>query len=259
MSKEARILEKEAHESLADGKAGEAYELFRKAGEAYAGNGAHKEAALCLASAASCWAAKSGERMFHNSSLAYEAAAREAEAAGDLEYASVLYRQAAINFERDLEFFSFSDCFYKSRECLRKFLTRSLVMPQRMGSIDAAGIKRDESYSLLKRLVLCASLTFSSLIWGHGERPARTFYSVIFMIFASALLYTQGHLIENGVIFKPDFFRALYLSVITIATVGYGDITPVGAARLIAIAEALCGIFIVPVFIVGLSRKFLRT
>ncbi len=259
MKKEARILEKEAHDFLAQGCTDEAYELFRKAGEAYAGNGAHKEAALCLASAASCWAAQSGERMFHNSSLAYEAAAREAEAAGDLEYASVLYRQAAINFERDMEFLSFSDSFYKSRECLRRFLVRSLIMPQKMDGISAAGIKRDESYGLLKRVVLCISLTFSSLIWGHGERPARTFYSVVFMIFVSAILYTQGHLIENGIIFKPDFFQALYLSVITIATVGYGDITPVGAARLIAIAEALCGIFIVPVFIVGLSRKFLRT
>ena len=259
MSREAALLEKEAHDLLAKGNAGEAYELFKKAGEAYGLSGAHKEAALCLASAASCWAAKSGERMFHNSSLAYEAAAREAEAAGDLEYASVLYRQAAINFERDLEFFSFSECFYKSRECLRKFLTRSLTTPRKIESIGAAGIRSGESYGLAKRLLLCISLTFSSLVWGHGERPARTFYSVIFLMLVSALAYMQGHLISHAIVFKPDFFQALYLSVITITTVGYGDITPVGATRLVAMAEVLCGIFIVPVFIVGLSRKFLRT
>ncbi len=259
MDKQASFLEKEAHEFIAQGNPGEAYEFFRKAGEAYREGGAHKEAAFCLASAASCWAAKSGERMFHNSSLAYEAASREAELAGDLEYASVLYRQAAINFERDLEFFSFSECFYKSRECLRKFLTRSLLTPRKISNLDAAGIKRGESYGVIKRLFLCISLTFSSLIWGHGERPERTFYSMIFLMLISALLYTQGHLIKDAVIFKPDFLQALYLSVITITTVGYGDITPIGAARFVAMAEVLLGVFIVPVFIVGLSRKFLRT
>ena len=179
--------------------------------------------------------------------------------AGDLEYASLLYRHSAINFERDMEFFSFSDCFYRSRECLRRFLTRSLVTPKEIHSIGAAGVKRGESYGVIRRFFFCLSLTVSALIWGHGERPGRTLYSVIFLIFSSAFLYTQGHLVRNMVIFKPDLFQALYFSVITVTTVGYGDITPVGAARLVAMAEVLCGIFIVPVFIVGLSRKFLRT
>ena len=151
---EPGLLEKEAHEFLTQGRSGEAYSLFKKAGDAYKIKGAHKEAALCLASAASCWALESGERMFHNSSLAYEAAAKEAEAAEDLEYASLLYRQAAINFERDMEFFSFSDCFYRSRECLRKFLTKSLVSPQKIHNIGAAGIKRGETYGIAGRFLL---------------------------------------------------------------------------------------------------------
>ncbi len=258
MKKEPGLLEKEAYELLAQGNIGEAYNLFKKTGDAYREKGAHKEAALCLASAASCWATKSGERMFCNSSMAYEEAAREAQIAGDLEYASLLYRQAAINFERDMEFFSFSDCFYKSRECLRKFLFRSLIMPQKIRNIGAAGIDKG-THSVIRRFLLCISLTFSALVWGHGERPARTFYSVLLVIFLSALSYTHGNLSSHTVIFKPNFFQALYFSVITVTTVGYGDITPVGMAKLIAMAEVLCGIFIIPVFIVGLSRKFLRT
>jgi len=258
MQREPGLMEKEAHEFLAREKIGEAYDSFKKAGCLYKEKGAHKEAALCLASAASCWAVKSGERMFHNSSLAYEEAAKEAELAGDLEYASLLYRQAAINFERDMEFFSFSDSFYRSRECLRKFLTKSLVTPQKIHDISAAGIERG-AYGIMKRLFLCLSLTFSALIWGHGERPNRAFSSGIVLIFLSALFYMHGNLTNGAVIFKPNFFQALYFSVITFTTVGYGDFTPVGITKLVAMTEVLSGIFIVPVFIVGLSRKFLRT
>ena len=242
MIKEPHLLEKEAHELIAQGHTGEAYEILKKAGALYKGRGLHKEAALCLASAATCWALKSGERMFGNSALAYEEAAEEAELAGDLEYASLLYRQAAINFERDMEFFSFSDSFYNSRECLRKFL-----------------IRKGEGYGMIKRLTMCFSLTFSALIWGHGERPSRTFYTGLALILLSTLFYMQVNLVKDAVAFRPGFFDALYFSVITFTTVGYGDITPVGPAKLVAMVEVLSAIFIVPVFIVGLSRKFLRT
>lgn len=259
MKKEPNILEKEAHEHLAQEKISEAYALFRKAGDLYKEKGIHKEAALCLASAASCWARKSGERMFHNSSLAYEDAARQAELALDLEYASLLYRQAAINYERDMEFFSFSDCFYRSRECLRRFLVLSLINPRKIHHISGSGIRKGGSYGIIRRLALCFFLTFSALLWGHGEKPNRTFYSVLFIIFLSALLYMQGNLIKDTLIFKPDFLRAIYFSVISFTTVGYGDITPVGINKLIAMFEVLSAVFIVPIFLVGLSRKYLRT
>ena len=259
INQEPNILEKEAHELLAQGNAGEAYVLFKKTGDIYKGKGNHKEAALCLASAASCWALKSGESTFHKSSIAYEEAAVEAELAGDLEYASLLYRQAAINYERDMEFVNFSDCFYRSRECLRKFLIRSLFTPQKVHHISASAVDRGGSYGVIKRLALCLSLTFSALIWGHGERPNRTFYSAVLMFLAATFFYTQGNLVKDSVIFRPNFMQALYFSVITFTTVGYGDITPIGLTKLVAMFEVFSGIFIVPLFIIGLSRKYLRT
>ena len=166
--------------------------------------------------------------------------------------------QAAINFERDMEFFSFSDCFYRSRECLRKFVTRSLFMPQKIHNIGALPIERGEA-GVLKRLALCVSLTFSALIWGHGERPGRAFYASIALMVLASFFYMQGGLLKGAVIFRPNFLQAVYFSVTTFTTVGYGDIAPTGITKIIAMAEVFCGIFVGPIFIVGLSRKFLRT
>lgn len=256
MDKDPALLEKEAHNYLSQERLDDAYRLFREAGDIYKGKGSYKEAAMCLASAGGSWALKSGEKMFHNSAFAYEEAAGEAVLACDLEYASLLYRQAAINFERDMEFFGYSDCFYRSRECLRRFFTASLITPRRIHNI--GGVKRGEEYGLIRRLGMCIFLTFSALIWGHGEKPERTFYSALALFLVSTFFYMQGHLAQGAEIFKPNFAQAVYFSTITFTTVGYGDITPVGAARLAAMLEAVCGIFMIPIFIVGLSRKYLR-
>lgn len=258
MEKEPGLLEKEAQDFLEQDKVGEAYFLFKKCGDLYKAKGDNKRAALCMASAASCWSRKSGEKTFYNAAAAYEGAAGQAELAGDLEYASLLYRQAAINFERDMEFLSFSDCFYRSRECLRRFLMLSLIRPRKVHHITAGGIEGGGVYGVIRRLASCLFLSFSSLVWGHGERPNRTFYSAILLIFFSALFYMQGNLIKGALIFKPNFMQAFYFSTITFTTVGYGDMSPVGLTKLAAMIEAFCGIFIMPVFVIGLSRKYLR-
>jgi tetratricopeptide (TPR) repeat protein len=258
MEKEQGLLEREAQGFLEQEKVSEAYSLFKKAGDLYRRKGNYKAAALCLASAASCWALKSGEKIFYNAAIAYEDAADSAELAGDLEYASLLYRQAAINFERDMEFFSFSNCFYRSRECLRRFLMFSIISPQKIHHITASGIESGGVYGVIRRFVSGIFLTLSALIWGHGERPNRTFYSALFLIFSSAFFYMQGNLIKGALIFKPNFLQALYFSTMTFTTVGYGDISPIGLTKLAAMIEAFCGIFIIPIFIIALSRKYLR-
>jgi hypothetical protein len=101
-------------------------------------------------------------------------------------------------------------------------------------------------------------LTFSCFIWGYGERPLRAFSSAIAVVFSASVFYIWTGLFKGGVVFRPDFFEALYFSAITFTTVGYGDLTPAGLSKVVVIIEAFCGIFLTPLFIVALSRKYLR-
>lgn len=250
-------LEKDAAALLSEKKFEEAFKLFVKAADCYRSHNNHKQAALCFASAASCWALKSGENAFDNAAISYKEAARQAAIAGDWGYASLLYKYAAINFERDMDFLNFSECFYRSKECYRKFLTLSLFNPKRLHHITVSSEQKG-IIGGLRRFLSWSALTISFLIWGHGEHPIRTIFCAIFLVFICSILYMLGELITNGVIFKPGFLDAVYFSVVTFTTVGFGDITAVGFNKFIVIMELAVGIFIVPLFIVGLSRKYLR-
>lgn len=257
MNTDPRLSEEQAYKNLAQGNYEEAYKLYLQAGEIYKSRNNHKQSALCFASAASCWSVKSGEKAFYNSAVSYEEAARQAEKSKDFEYASLLFKHAAINYERDIEFSNFSDCFYRSKEAYRKFLERALVNPK--GAHHMA--KSSENKGLtgkIKYFFVWLVLTFSYVIWGHGERPLRTFFSAIAVIILAACAYTSGELISGGNLIKPDFSQAFYFSVVTYTTIGYGDITPIGFTRMIVIIEALCGLFITSLLFVGLSRKYLR-
>ena len=69
------------------------------------------------------------------------------------------------------------------------------------------------------------------------------------------LLETKGHqvLIEQYPIKAEDFVERLgtyiYFSAVTLFSVGYGDIAPIGIGRLIAMIEALIGYTIPAAFV----------
>ena len=67
--------------------------------------------------------------------------------------------------------------------------------------------------------------------------------TVIFVIFLFAGAFTSGNgwFIENGTVKQLSFNEALYVSVITFTTVGFGDISPLGINRLFAALESLLG------------------
>jgi hypothetical protein len=255
--KDPRMSEREAYDLLAQGKYEDAFHAFRGSAELYSEEGNHKQSSLCFSSAASCWALRQGEKALQNAAFSYESAAAEAAEARDLEYASLLYRYAAINYEKDMEFLKFSECFFLSRECMRRYLMFSIFNPNKIHNI-STGKEQKWTHGIIKRIYHWLGLTFSAFLWGHGERPVRTFLCAILVIFGSSFVYTFGRFIGNGVVFTPDFPKALYFSTVTFTTVGYGDVIAVGFTKAVAMCEALSGMFVGPLLIVSLSRKFLR-
>jgi len=253
----AEFLEKKAHSLLAENKFDEAVSFFKEAGSWYSEKGYHKEAAICYSSAASCWIKKSGESTLYEAADLYRKAAQGAEKSLDFEYASVLYRYAAINYEREGEFTNFSHCFYKSKLSQKRFYWDVFINAKKLG-LDGTKRGRASFAKRMQSFFLWLFNSFFFLLWGYGERPGRAFLSSVFVILVSALLYHFGTFTEADYALQPTLLDSLYFSVITFTTVGYGDMVPIGLTKMIAGLEAFTGIFMIPIFIIGLSRKYLR-
>ncbi|NJN82937.1 MAG: two pore domain potassium channel family protein [Caldilineaceae bacterium] len=65
-------------------------------------------------------------------------------------------------------------------------------------------------------------------------------------------------LTDSGVPIRGQFLPALYFSVVTFTTLGYGDIQPHGFARFLVSVEALLGIFLISLFVFVFCRKMIR-
>jgi voltage-gated potassium channel len=92
-----------------------------------------------------------------------------------------------------------------------------------------------------------------------------TFYSLLIILFASAYhilsQYTgRPHFYVGGSPQVLSFSESIYFSIVSISTVGYGDIVPHSSvARLLASIEVVCGfmllLFGVSEFLVGNAIK----
>ena len=107
------------------------------------------------------------------------------------------------------------------------------------------------------------------LFCGYGERPFRVVICSLLLIFGCALLFFATGVAEVGGVSGYDgqvgtadnlenFLNILYFSVVTFTTLGYGDISPVGIARLIAAIEAFLGTFVMALFVVVFVKKMTR-
>ncbi|WP_428772246.1 ion channel [Vibrio sp.] len=102
---------------------------------------------------------------------------------------------------------------------------------------------------------------------GYGESPLRVVLFSLLLILACAIGYffldtNSSHPFYADVtgwrFYLMEFLNALYFSVVTFTTLGYGDISPVGFARAIAAAEAFLGSFTMALFVVVFVKKMTR-
>ncbi len=104
------------------------------------------------------------------------------------------------------------------------------------------------------------------MLCGYGENAARVIGFSMLIILMSAILYfllglhsTNGLVVFDSQLSIKDnvirFMESLYFSVITFTTTGYGDFSPAGFSRLVAVIEAFIGAFSISLFVVVFVRK----
>jgi len=99
------------------------------------------------------------------------------------------------------------------------------------------------------------------LFCGYGEEPWRVVvFSLCLILTCAAAYFVLGTVAsqDNQGSYLIEFLNALYFSVVTFTTLGYGDISPVGVARIIAAIEAFLGSFTMALFVVVFVKKMTR-
>lgn len=96
------------------------------------------------------------------------------------------------------------------------------------------------------------------VLFGYGERPRNVLINSSVVIFLFTLFYAWSDLLHHGSSISSDFLSALYFSIVTFTTLGYGDYQPVSWLRFLAAFEALLGAVFIALFITTMSRKLIR-
>ncbi|ENM5729876.1 pentapeptide repeat-containing protein [Vibrio mimicus] len=105
------------------------------------------------------------------------------------------------------------------------------------------------------------------LFCGYGEDPLRVvLFSQCVILVCATVYYLLDTTVHNPIFANTtgwqfqvlEFINAVYFSVVTFTTLGYGDISPHGFARLVAALEAFMGSFTMALFVVVFVKKMTR-
>lgn len=107
------------------------------------------------------------------------------------------------------------------------------------------------------------------ILCGYGEMPYRIISSSVIYIVFNAFIFCLLGMYHDGevYVFSADasfmenltiFGNAVYFSVVTFTTLGYGEFTPVGWSRPFAALEAFNGAFMIALFILAFVKKMTR-
>jgi hypothetical protein len=129
------------------------------------------------------------------------------------------------------------------------------------GFMSAAGIFYELEMNMRRNIATGKDKLWLTVLWlmcGYGERPLNVVFCFLLTISGFAGLYSISHLEGPNGSIENQFDEALYFSIVTFTSLGYGDIRPVGIAKLFAGCEAVTGLFLTSLFIFVFCRKMLR-
>ena len=103
---------------------------------------------------------------------------------------------------------------------------------------------------------------FYSITCGYGERPKRVVFNGVVIILIFAIIYTTFDAVEKAGEEEKElsFWDALYFSVVTFTTLGYGDYSPGDEVyfKVAAGLEAFAGAFTIALFVLVFGRQVMR-
>lgn len=134
------------------------------------------------------------------------------------------------------------------------------VLPVFLGMVDISFIRLLRWFRFLRLIRFFKSRTLFGRI---NTEDSLIFARILFTLFAivfvySGLIYQVEHPV-NPQVFRT-FLDAFYFSVVTMTTVGFGDVTPISeAGRLMTVMMILTGIALIPWQLGDLIRQLLKT
>ncbi len=251
-------LEREAHHLREAGEVQNAFNLYDRVARLYQQQGEHLKAALCFSQAATCWNIHTGWQPLHHAATRNQLAAEEALKAKHFEYARDLFHEAATLYEKEGDLEKFSVCYLESQRAKRKRFWHQAVGGQAQNGdlLDEGAVSVKERIRNFGRWLMSE---FGDALWGYGEEPLKTVRLLIGIIVSCALYYWKSEgILYHGQAADLTFMDALYFSLVTFTTVGFGDYAPTGFARGISVLESLSALVLVPLFLIGLTRRYLR-
>ncbi len=133
------------------------------------------------------------------------------------------------------------------------------ILPLLLGFVDARSLRLIRWLRILRLARFFEEKTWFNRISGtEGLIFARILFTLFSIIFIySGAIYQAEHDVKGGNF--VTFLDAVYFAVVTMTTVGYGDITPTTeAGRGLTITMILTGIALIPTQIGNLIRQFTK-
>ncbi len=134
------------------------------------------------------------------------------------------------------------------------------ILPFLVGVVDISFIRLLRWFRILRLIrFIDKKVVFGNISTEDGVIFARILFTLFAIIFVySGLIYQVEHPVNPQVF--GTFLDAVYFSVVTMTTVGFGDVTPVSeGGRLITVLMILTGIALIPWQLGDLIKQLVKT